>query len=127
MPPKKARLTTEEELERELKEAGIYTEDAEKINFLTLNDEFQSTQFNGTDLDMLFGLLYVFKKHHNGCIPMKIKISRKDALFFSLGINWTCKNRKRKLLSFLRLNSLRSHQFGIFLQDLWFIFSLSTA
>ena len=97
MPPKKARLTTEEELERELKEAGIYTEDAEKINFLTLNDEFQSTQFNGTDLDMLVGLLYVFKKHHNGCIPMKIKISRKDALFFSLGINWTCKNRKRKL------------------------------
>jgi len=98
MPPKKVKITTtEEELEKELKEAGIITEDADKINFLTFEDEFNSTQFNGSDLDMLFGLIYVFKKHHNGCIPLKIKISKKDALFFSLGINWTCKKKKRKL------------------------------
>jgi len=78
MPPKKVKITTtEEELEKELKEAGIITEDADKINFLTFEDEFNSTQFNGSDLDMLFGLIYVFKKHHNGCIPLKIKISKR--------------------------------------------------
>lgn len=88
---------TEEELEKELREAGIYTEEAEKINFLTLEDEYQSTQFNGSDLDMLFGLLYVFKKHGNGCLPLQIKIGRRDALFFSLGINWTCRKGARKL------------------------------
>lgn len=100
MPPRKKVpkiSTTEEELEKELREAGIMTEEAERINFLTLEDGFQSTQFEGTDLDMLFGLLYVFKKHKNGCIPLKINISKKDALAFSIGINWTCKNRKRKL------------------------------
>jgi hypothetical protein len=93
----KVKLTTEEELEKELKEAGIYTEEAEKINFLSFEDDFQTTQFHGTDLDMLFGLLYVFKRHKNGCIPINIKLDRQSSLYFNLGINWTCKRKKRRL------------------------------
>ena len=88
---------TIEELEKEFREEEIFTTDAEKINFLTVDDEVNKTFFTGSDLDLLFGMMYVLKKHENGCLPLTLKISRESSLYLDLGLNWTCRNGERKL------------------------------
>lgn len=87
------------EIEKAFMAAGINTKAAEDLNFVTLDDDFQSTQFRGTNLDLLFGMIYIFSKYDSGCLPMNVDIkAKKFDLFNELGINWTCaKNGQRKL------------------------------
>lgn len=85
------------EIEKAFAEAGINTEVAEELNFVTLDDDFNSTKFIGSNIDLLFGLIYIFRKHSNGCLPLSIKLTKKIDMFTQIGINWTCNNGKREL------------------------------
>lgn len=69
-------------------EVLIRTEDVNNLNFLSSVDDFGYTHFRGTDLDILFGFLYIFRKYSNGCFVMSNKINTNKS--FDLGINWEC-------------------------------------
>lgn len=90
-------LNTYDNAKLELIKENINTVDANNINFLTSREDFTYTQFRGTDLDILFGFLYLFQKHKNGCMPLKIRIQPHEELYFNIGINWDCKDGKRRL------------------------------
>jgi hypothetical protein len=91
-------LETIEKVNKELRDANINTIDAQQLNFLTSREDFTYTQFRGTDLDVLFGFIYLFQKHKNGCMPLKIQIRPHEQLYFNIGINWLCHKGVRKLL-----------------------------
>ena len=91
-------LNTIEQVKRQFEEANIMTLDAQQINFLTSREDLGYTQFRGTDLDILFGFIYIFQKYKNGCLPLKIQLRPHEELYFNIGINWTCKDGQRKLL-----------------------------
>ena len=91
-------LNTLDQVKKQFEEANIMTIDAQQINFLTSREDLGYTQFRGTDLDILFGFIYIFQKYKNGCLPLKIQLRPHEELYFNIGINWTCQNGKRKLL-----------------------------
>jgi len=86
------------EAEKEFLKENIMTIDANKLNFLTSREDLGYTQFRGTDLDILFGFIYIFQKYKNGCLPIKIQIRPHEEVYFNIGVNWTCVNGQRKLL-----------------------------
>jgi hypothetical protein len=88
-------MSTEEMLQKELFQLGVGTTDAEKVSFLTSADEVESTKFRGTDLDVLFGLIYILQRYNGGCSPIHPTIDSKNTLFMNLGINWICRDGGR--------------------------------
>lgn len=111
-------MSTIEKARKELQDANIMTLDAQQLNFLTSREDTSYTQFRGTDIDILFGFIYIFQKYKNGCLPLKIQIRPHQQLYFNIGINWTCDKGDRKLLippdipkNFRKCKSKRDVQF----------------
>lgn len=57
----------------------------------------KSTNFLGSDIEMLFGLFYILQHIKGGCTPIYLTINKKNTLFMNLGINWICHKKDRKM------------------------------
>lgn len=75
----------------------IRSDDLKSFRFITTPLVAESTRFDGSDIDLIFGFLYLLRKHKTLCIPIKFKVSNEFPII-ELGIEWLCINKKRKLI-----------------------------